>query len=135
MLSRRRRADTCLCRRQQHPQSQPIAILNSPPPHGLPSISPLHHACASTTMKRFKKALHRIQAKASAKRERLRGKSAAKRELNKVTTSEVQASEVLYESAQTENAGLEVPGPADSAIPSEPDQVVDLVPTSKVSYM
>lgn len=91
-------------------------------------------------MKRFKKTLHRIRANASVTRERLRAKFAAKRESNKVTASEVPASEVWvsevsYESVQPENAGLEVPSPADSAIPHESDQVVDVVPTSKVSYM
>ena len=92
-------------------------------------------------MKRFKRTVHRIRANASATRERLRGKLAAKRESNKVTASEVPASEVgvsevSYGSVQAENGSLEVPGPGDSAIPHESDQVVDVVPTSKkASYM
>lgn len=92
-------------------------------------------------MKRFKKALHRIRANASATRERLRGKLVAKRESNKVTASEVPASEVWvsgvsYQSVQPENVGLGTRGPGDSAIPNESNQVVHVVPTpKKTSYI
>lgn len=97
-------------------------------------------------MKRFKNTLRRVRANASVTRERLRRKFEAKRESNKaseVPASEVLGSEVSYGSAQAEygsvqaeNGSLEVPGPADSAIQHESDQVVDVVPTSSnASYM
>lgn len=92
-------------------------------------------------MKRIKKALHRIRANASATRERLRGKLAAKRESNKVTASEVPASEirvsgVSFESIQAENGSLEASDLADSVIPYESGQAVDAVRTpKKASYM
>ncbi|KAJ6150222.1 hypothetical protein N7471_001421 [Penicillium samsonianum] len=82
------------------------------------------------TMKKFKKAVRRIKARASATRKKMRGKGLTTRKRNKATASKVPAAEVPASEVLAE----EVPGLAASAVPHESDQVVDVVPKSKVSH-